>query len=304
MDPSLPTTAALAIAGDRIAGGVGTHETSLPTPDRVDLRGRCVLPAFTDAHVHFPTWSLSQRDVQLEGAASLEETLARVDGASAAGRVDPRPRLARRPLVGAPVARGARRRHGRDAGGALVEGLPLALGQHRRARPRRRRPGRRRGRRRARRRRRADGRPARGVGVALPRPPRRRLRGRARRCDARGHQARERPRRRRDPRQGRLARRARDLRADPRPRRPHAPRLAVASLRPRGRARGAPAPGRPWRRPPAPGVPQGVHGRDARLADGLDARRERRVHHERRGAGRDHPRGERRRLARGRPRDR
>jgi len=78
MDPSLPTTAALAIAGDRVAGGVGTHETALPTPDRVDLRGRCVLPAFTDAHVHFPTWSLSQRDVQLEGAASLEEALARV----------------------------------------------------------------------------------------------------------------------------------------------------------------------------------------------------------------------------------
>ena len=78
MDPSLPTTAALAIAGDRVVGGVGTHEIALPTPDRVDLRGRCVLPAFTDAHVHFPTWSLSQRDVQLEGAASLDEALARV----------------------------------------------------------------------------------------------------------------------------------------------------------------------------------------------------------------------------------
>ena len=79
MDPSLPTTAALAIAGDRVVGGVGTHETALPTPDRVDLRDRCVLPAFTDAHVHFPTWSLSQRDVQLEGAASLDEALARVE---------------------------------------------------------------------------------------------------------------------------------------------------------------------------------------------------------------------------------
>jgi hypothetical protein len=79
MDASLPTTAALAIAGDRVVGGVGTHETALPTPERVDLRGRCVLPAFTDAHVHFPTWSLSQRDVQLEGAASLEEALARVE---------------------------------------------------------------------------------------------------------------------------------------------------------------------------------------------------------------------------------
>ena len=78
MDPSLPTTAALAIAGDRVVGGVGTHESALPTPERVDLRGRCVLPAFTDAHVHFPSWSLAQRDVQLEGVASLREALARV----------------------------------------------------------------------------------------------------------------------------------------------------------------------------------------------------------------------------------
>jgi predicted amidohydrolase YtcJ len=78
MEPSLPTTAALAIAGDRIVGGVGTHENALPTPERVDLRGRCVLPAFTDSHVHFPTWSLSKRDVRLEGVESLAEALARV----------------------------------------------------------------------------------------------------------------------------------------------------------------------------------------------------------------------------------
>jgi predicted amidohydrolase YtcJ len=78
MDPSLPTTAALAIAGDRIVGAVGTHESALPTPERIDLRGRCVLPAFTDSHVHFPSWSLARRDVQLEGVASLEESLARV----------------------------------------------------------------------------------------------------------------------------------------------------------------------------------------------------------------------------------
>jgi predicted amidohydrolase YtcJ len=78
MDPSLPVARALAIAGDRIAGGVGTHETALPTPEVVDLGGRCVLPAFTDSHVHFPTWSLAQRDVQLDGVSSLEEALARV----------------------------------------------------------------------------------------------------------------------------------------------------------------------------------------------------------------------------------
>jgi predicted amidohydrolase YtcJ len=78
MDASLPTAAALAIAGERIVGGVGTHEHALPTPERVDLGGRCVLPAFTDAHVHFPTWSLARSDVQLEGVASLDEALVRV----------------------------------------------------------------------------------------------------------------------------------------------------------------------------------------------------------------------------------
>ena len=78
MDPSLPTIRALAIAGDRVAGGVGTHETALPTPDVVDLGGRCVVPGFTDSHVHFPTWSLAQRDVRLEGASGLGEALDRV----------------------------------------------------------------------------------------------------------------------------------------------------------------------------------------------------------------------------------
>jgi predicted amidohydrolase YtcJ len=78
MDPSLPTAVALAIAGDRVAGGVGTQEVALPSPDVVDLGGSCVLPAFTDSHVHFPTWSLAQRDVKLDGAGSLDEALARV----------------------------------------------------------------------------------------------------------------------------------------------------------------------------------------------------------------------------------
>ena len=78
MDAALPTARALAIAGDRIAGGEGTHEGALPTPDRIDLGGRCVVPGFTDSHVHFPQWSLARRQVRLEGAASLEEAVARV----------------------------------------------------------------------------------------------------------------------------------------------------------------------------------------------------------------------------------
>ena len=78
LDPSLPTAGALAIAGPLIAGGVGTHEWALPTPDRVDLGGRCVMPAFTDSHVHFPTWSLARQDVRLEGADSVAAALALV----------------------------------------------------------------------------------------------------------------------------------------------------------------------------------------------------------------------------------
>ncbi len=78
LDPSLPTVAALWIAGDRIAGGVGVHETALPSPETVDLGGRCVLPGFTDSHVHFPTWALARKDVQLDGCGSLAEALDRV----------------------------------------------------------------------------------------------------------------------------------------------------------------------------------------------------------------------------------
>jgi predicted amidohydrolase YtcJ len=87
LDPSLPTARALAIAGDRIAGGVGVHETALASPDVVDLGGRCVLPGFNDAHVHFPTWSLAQRQVRLEGTRTLDEALDRV--AAAAKHAEP-----------------------------------------------------------------------------------------------------------------------------------------------------------------------------------------------------------------------
>src|SRR5213080_1509562 len=78
MEPRLPVARALAIAGDVVAGGVGTHETALPSPERVDLGGRCVLPGLNDAHVHFPTWSVARREIRLEGTRSLDEAVARV----------------------------------------------------------------------------------------------------------------------------------------------------------------------------------------------------------------------------------
>ncbi len=211
MDPSLPSARALAVAGDRVAGGVGAHETALPTPDVVDLGGRCVLPGFTDSHVHFPTWSLSQHDVRLEGVSGLGEALERVRthprrGSWIRGTGWRSAEWETQPTSGALDE--VTGEHARDA---VVEGLPLGLAQLLCARPRVRRPpgagrcGR------ASRERRADRSPARGVGLAVPRSLRDAERGRVRRRDARGSPDRREPRRHGDPRQGRLARRTGDL---------------------------------------------------------------------------------------------
>ena len=78
LDPSLPSAAALAIAGERIAGAVGTHETALASPETVDLGGRCVVPGFTDSHVHFPTWAVAQQQARLDSCASLADALDRI----------------------------------------------------------------------------------------------------------------------------------------------------------------------------------------------------------------------------------
>ena len=304
MEPSLPTTAALAIAGDRIVGGVGTHEWALPTPDRVDLRGRCVLPAFTDSHVHFPTWSLAQRDVSLEGAASLDEALARsrrtapaASGSAAAAGATPNGRRSRRREA---LDAGGRR----DAGGLWSKdyhSLWLSSAALARAGGDLDVPG---GVVERDARRRADRHPARGVRLAVPRAARDRLGGRVGRRDARGPQARGRARRRRDPRQGRLARRAGDLRPPPRVGRAVAARLAVAPAEHAGQLAELGLRSRHRRRLPAARLPEGVHGRDARLADRVDARRDRRPDHERRGARRADPRRRGGRLAGRRPRDR
>jgi predicted amidohydrolase YtcJ len=81
LDAQIPTQRALAIAGEWIAGGVGVHETALASPDVVDLGGRVVLPGFSDAHVHFPSWALARQQVNLDGSESIEEALARIRAA-------------------------------------------------------------------------------------------------------------------------------------------------------------------------------------------------------------------------------
>src|SRR3954454_9607121 len=78
LDPSLPLARSLAIAGELIAGGVGTHERALASPEVVDLGGRCVLPGFTDSHTHFPTWAAARNVIRLEDATSAEDAAERM----------------------------------------------------------------------------------------------------------------------------------------------------------------------------------------------------------------------------------
>ncbi|MGH3100067.1 MAG: amidohydrolase family protein [Thermoleophilia bacterium] len=70
LDPAAPVVERLSIVNGRIAAD--------PAPDalRVDLQGRCVLPGLNDSHVHFPTWAVTRRELQLQG--SREAVLARV----------------------------------------------------------------------------------------------------------------------------------------------------------------------------------------------------------------------------------
>jgi len=72
LDPAAPTVGQLAVRGAWVVDG---DEAG---PGVVELGERCLLPGFTDSHVHFPTWSLGLRQARLEGTRSLEEALDRV----------------------------------------------------------------------------------------------------------------------------------------------------------------------------------------------------------------------------------
>jgi predicted amidohydrolase YtcJ len=66
----------LLVEGERVV------ERTEERPRDVDLGGGCVLPGFNDAHVHFPTWAMAQRQVRLEGARTVEEAVERVAAAA------------------------------------------------------------------------------------------------------------------------------------------------------------------------------------------------------------------------------
>lgn len=73
MDPARPLAGALTVRGGRIEAVEGA-----PGP------GPCVLPAFTDAHVHFPSWAVTRRELRLFDVRTLDEALARIAAAEPA----------------------------------------------------------------------------------------------------------------------------------------------------------------------------------------------------------------------------
>jgi predicted amidohydrolase YtcJ len=76
LDAERPRLRSLGVDGERIGREAG---------ERIDLGGCTVVPGFTDAHVHFPMWAGARRQVQLDGARSLAEAVARVGAAGGDG---------------------------------------------------------------------------------------------------------------------------------------------------------------------------------------------------------------------------
>ena len=82
MDARPRQAQALCILGERIAS-IGSDADALDwarlhglqPAQRIDLRGRLVLPGFVDAHLHLVHFAVSRRQVDLSGARSLEDAL-------------------------------------------------------------------------------------------------------------------------------------------------------------------------------------------------------------------------------------
>jgi predicted amidohydrolase YtcJ len=76
-DPILPECTAVAVWGDKIVALGSTRDLTnqFSKFEQVDLGGKRVLPAFTDAHTHFLSYCLKQKQIDLNGINSLEKCL-------------------------------------------------------------------------------------------------------------------------------------------------------------------------------------------------------------------------------------
>jgi len=86
LNPDQPKAEAIAIQGDRIlfvgrSDVVKSYETS--STERIDLKGRTVVPGLTDSHVHLSGVGFRKLTLDLEGTTSLDEMIDRVSAKAA-----------------------------------------------------------------------------------------------------------------------------------------------------------------------------------------------------------------------------
>ena len=80
MDAANPLVGEVVTVGDRIAwvGNRGDVPTEYRRAREIDLRGRLLLPAFSDAHTHFVMYALSLQRLDLQGTTSLGQARKRM----------------------------------------------------------------------------------------------------------------------------------------------------------------------------------------------------------------------------------
>lgn len=76
MDAAMSRCEAIGVENDKIIFvGSGADAKALPWDETEDLRGRAVLPGFSDTHMHMLHYALFQRNLALFGVASIEELI-------------------------------------------------------------------------------------------------------------------------------------------------------------------------------------------------------------------------------------
>ena len=85
-DPSAPDARAVACRKGRIVA-VGKNEAvrrlAGSDTEHIDLKGRLVVPGFTDPHIHFFEWALKRRNLNLAGLSSLQDLIGMLKTAAA-----------------------------------------------------------------------------------------------------------------------------------------------------------------------------------------------------------------------------
>src|SRR5215212_2900829 len=87
LDPTTPRVQALGIRDGRVlvAGSEGKVQAAVGgRAEPLNLQGRAVIPALTDAHIHFTAYALGRRELRLEDVDDFDTLVARAAAAAAA----------------------------------------------------------------------------------------------------------------------------------------------------------------------------------------------------------------------------